>query len=54
MFELAMHPWYEPPQKLKALAKEKGMRLLTPKIGQIIDLGKGQKTSSWWEDFVRN
>ena len=54
MFELAMHPWYEPPQKLKAMAKEKGMVLLTPKIGQIIELGKEQKTISWWESLMGN
>ena len=52
MFELAMHPWYEPPQKLKALAKEKGILLLTPKLGQIIEVGKDQKTPSWWESFM--
>ena len=53
MFEIAMHPWYEPAEKLKINAREKGINLLTPKIGQMIELGKRQKTSFWWEAFIK-
>ena len=53
MFEIAMHPWYEPAEKLKVNAREKGINLLTPKIGQMIELGKSQKTSFWWEALIK-
>ncbi len=53
MFEIAMHPWYEPGEKLKVNAKDKGINLLTPKIGQMIELGKNQKTSYWWEPLIK-
>ena len=53
MFEIAMHPWYEPGEKLKINAKEKGINLLTPKIGQMIELGKNQQTSYWWEPLIK-
>ena len=53
MFEIAMHPWYEPGEKLKINAKEKGINLLTPKIGQMIELGKNQRTTYWWEALLK-
>ena len=52
MFEIALHPWYEPGEKLKVNAEQKGIKLLTPKIGQMIELGKNQKTSYWWESML--
>ena len=53
MFEIAMHPWYEPGEKLRINAKEKEISLLTPKIGQIIELGKNQRTTFWWESLIK-
>ena len=53
MFEIALHPWYEPGEKIKINAKEKGINLLTPKIGQMIELGKNQKTTFWWEPLIK-
>ena len=52
MFEIAMHPWFEPGEKLGEKAKEKGINLLTPKIGQIIELGKKQDTNFWWKPLI--
>lgn len=52
MFELAMHPWYDPVQQLHKLSKEKDVNLLTPKIGQIVNLGEDQIFERWWEKLM--
>ena len=52
MFELAMHPWYDPVQQLHKLSKEKNVDLLTPKIGQIVNLSEDQIFERWWEKLM--
>lgn len=49
-FALALHPWNEPLQKVTALGKEKNLNILTPKIGEKLDLNKSDNHfQSWWE-----
>ncbi|UTX49965.1 MBL fold metallo-hydrolase [Chryseobacterium sp. MA9] len=50
-FALALHPWNEPLQKITALGKEKGLNILTPMIGEVVDLNQHeQQFTAWWED----
>lgn len=50
-FALALHPWNEPLQKITSLGKEKELHILTPMIGEIVDLNDSdQEFSVWWED----
>ncbi|MGH1517738.1 MBL fold metallo-hydrolase [Chryseobacterium sp. JK1] len=50
-FALALHPWNEPLQKITRLGKEKGLDILTPKIGEMLDLNlPDQQFAVWWED----
>lgn len=49
-FALANHTWDAPLSRLEAVSKDKPYRLLTPVIGDIVDLGdKTQQFSSWWK-----
>jgi L-ascorbate metabolism protein UlaG (beta-lactamase superfamily) len=49
-FALALHPWNEPLQKVAAYAQEKKLSVLTPKIGQVVDLNnKNLPFDKWWE-----
>ncbi len=48
-FNLARHPWDEPFDRINSESKNKPYRLLTPQIGEAVNLGdEGQKFSSWW------
>ena len=38
MFELALHSWFEPIVKIDKLAMDRGINLVTPKIGEVINL----------------
>lgn len=49
-FALALHPWNEPLQKITALGREKKLNILTPMIGEVVDLNQSeQKFTAWWE-----
>ena len=47
-FKLAMHPWNEPPLVAVKEAKEKGIPIEIPKIGQAIQLDSLATTQSDW------
>lgn len=49
-FALALHPWNEPLQKITALGKENDLNVLTPKIGEVLDLNRKNEFQQWWED----
>ncbi len=51
-FALAKHDWREPLELLYQNAQKENFRLLTPKIGDIIDLNNENQTfEKWWEEF---
>jgi hypothetical protein len=47
-FDLAMHAWHEPFDRIAALAEEKGVHLATPSMGQRLDLQRPQAGDAWW------
>ena len=49
-FALALHPWNEPLQRITALGKENRLNILTPMIGEVVDLNQHQqKFTAWWD-----
>ena len=52
MFTLAMHNWFDPPVEIKKRAKDQNISLITPLIGQVINMKKMTSTESWWEKFI--
>jgi L-ascorbate metabolism protein UlaG (beta-lactamase superfamily) len=50
MFNLALHGWREPIERLEELAAGNGMRLWTPKPGVPTEVVEGNKRSRWWVD----
>lgn len=50
-FALANHEWDEPLKKITELNQDKNLQILTPRIGEQMDLkDRTQKFSRWWED----
>ncbi len=47
-FSLAMHPWNEPIQRVSVAAKENGMAITTPLIGEPVVIGGHYPDSIWW------
>ncbi len=52
-FDLALHDWDEPLKEMVRLNKHIGLELVTPMIGQLVDLDDRQhKYHHWWENVV--
>lgn len=50
-FALALHAWNEPLEKVTSLGKEKNLTILTPMIGEPLDLNKtDHQFKAWWKE----
>lgn len=47
-FDLAMHAWDDPFERVTAVAAERGVSLTTPRMGERIDMRAPQPGSAWW------
>ena len=48
-FDLALHPWHEPFERISELAWEAGVRLVAPVMGERLDLMAPALSQHWWE-----
>lgn len=48
-FDLALHPWAEPVEQAIEKADELGAEVITPKLGELVDLQGRVQTERWWE-----
>jgi hypothetical protein len=44
-----MHDWDDPIKRFTKAAESSKVHVLTPKIGELVDLDKKQTFSKWWE-----
>jgi len=49
MFELSLHPWKEPVERMSVRAADLNMPIFTPKIGERFTLGSQLSSEEWWE-----
>lgn len=50
-FSLANHDWDEPLRRIDVLSKQKGISIITPRIGQkVLLVSKEQIFGNWWEE----
>jgi L-ascorbate metabolism protein UlaG (beta-lactamase superfamily) len=47
-FDLAMHGWQEPFERVLALSEANGIALATPRMGERLDLAAPQAATRWW------
>lgn len=52
MFSLGFHSWYEPIQRATREAKAKGVNIITPMLGQLVELNGEVPPQAWWEPLV--
>lgn len=51
-FDLAFHPWYEPFERIEALARGAGVALATPMMGERLALDQPQAHGPWWRQAM--
>jgi L-ascorbate metabolism protein UlaG (beta-lactamase superfamily) len=47
-FDLALHPWAEPFERIEALAKARDVKLATPEMGERLSLAAPDAIGAWW------
>ncbi|RQS65663.1 hydrolase [Burkholderia sp. Bp8963] len=47
-FDLAMHRWHEPFERVTALTVARGVELSTPRMGERVDLTAPHRGERWW------
>jgi L-ascorbate metabolism protein UlaG (beta-lactamase superfamily) len=52
VFHLGFHTWFDPIETITRLARENNVNLVTPKIGQVIDLENGSPNEDWWNRLI--
>ncbi|MDC0246650.1 MBL fold metallo-hydrolase [Deltaproteobacteria bacterium] len=52
MFNLAIHDWYEPVEESEKYAEKYGIKLMTPKLGQLVSMERQNVFEKWWKDFM--
>jgi len=50
-FNLSLHPWKEPIERAIAKGKDLDVKIITPKIGEIVILNDRLNTARWWKDY---
>lgn len=49
-FNLALHAWNEPPETLVALAAQRGARVITPRLGDVVEPSELEGPTPWWRE----
>lgn len=49
-FNLALHEWDEPAETLIRLAAKRGVRVLTPRLGQVFEPRELEGPAPWWRE----
>ena len=50
-FDLGLHSWHEPIERLVKAAEQEQQRIITPKIGELVD-PENYESSAWWKETV--
>ncbi|WP_028221644.1 MBL fold metallo-hydrolase [Paraburkholderia oxyphila] len=51
-FDLAMHRWQEPFERVTGLALTRGVSLATPRMGERLDLAAPHRGERWWREVA--
>lgn len=52
MFDLALHSWYEPIERVTLEARNKGVTIIAPKLGQLVSLKQDYVQEEWWAPLI--
>ncbi len=51
-FDLSMHPWQDPFERIVSLAEDQGMPVSTPQMGELLNLNAPQLGQRWWRNLL--
>jgi L-ascorbate metabolism protein UlaG (beta-lactamase superfamily) len=53
-FDLSLHAWDEPAERLAVRASRAGVRLVTPRLGRPIEPAHVERVDPWWRELGRS
>ena len=53
MFNLAVHNWYDPPNEVTQRAKAADIKLITPRLGQLVSMDNPPLFDQWWQEVLK-
>jgi hypothetical protein len=51
LFDLAMHSWTEPIERVLTAASTHGVRVATPRLGERFEPERGLPSERWWPEL---
>lgn len=51
-FNLGLHPWFEPMERLASAAEKASVTAVTPIVGETTVLGTEMNVTRWWETLI--
>ncbi len=51
-FDLGLHPWEEPAERLVELANTRGARVITPRLGRPCEPDRVEAIDPWWREVL--
>ena len=52
-FDLSMHAWWDPFERVVALGKERGVQISTPMMGERFDMFAPHAGQPWWKELMQ-
>lgn len=52
MFDLALHTWYDPIERVTTEAKLRGVSIIAPKLGQLVSIQHHYLQEEWWLPII--
>jgi L-ascorbate metabolism protein UlaG (beta-lactamase superfamily) len=53
-FDLGLHPWYEPVERTLTAARETDVQMITPIIGEQVNINRLPKVNPWWRSVDKH
>lgn len=53
MFDLSIHSWHEPIERVSKEAERRGVILITPQLGQLVNTSQSFKFVTWWTALIQ-
>ncbi|WP_227006564.1 MBL fold metallo-hydrolase [Shewanella donghaensis] len=51
-FDLSLHDWFEPLERIVTLAEKAKVKVLTPEFGEAVSVDSPKQTEFWWRDML--
>jgi L-ascorbate metabolism protein UlaG (beta-lactamase superfamily) len=51
-FDLSLHSWHEPIERLVTAAAQEQVRVITPKMGEFVD-AENYENVFWWREIMK-